>query len=193
MDFNNIQLRIERIYSAIGDTIISNPLESMKQEISNDENWSMIYKVSFDLWNSNNYNKLFSTINELRNLKDILKNKLREKELDSTEVEDKINNSNYLKIIWDLSNADKHWYPTTTNRSWKHPKIINIRNWLKLDPLRRWIVIEWQNWANSNNLVLFIDADIVDSDNNFLYNIEDLINWAISDWEVFISEKNLYT
>lgn len=190
MDFNDILTRLNMIYDSLNTKIDANVFDHMNQ--TNDYVGKCI-NISFGLSDVAAASKIFQIINDLWALKDILINKYKTKGGYPKLIEEEINSSNHLSIIWDLSNAYKHTHPVSRNkRSKKDPKIINIKSWLGIDPLNRGRVsIDLDSGAKTKNMVVTIHADIVDANNVFLYELNDLIKNAMMDWNMIINKYDL--
>jgi len=190
MDFNDLTLRLERTYASIGQATDCDILKYVHvQRVSEGDNR---YLITFD--NGKNEaekaNILFPIIEHLAKLKDHLKNMLG---TNSGIVEDTINNNQYLQLIMDLSNAEKHGYPlTSSNRSNKKPKLINVINSLVIPPqeqiginLKTGELVEW------NNCYITIDGDVVDEYDVFICHIPQLLSSSTRAWENFIKVERL--
>lgn len=190
MDFNDLALRLERLYASIGQATDCDILKYV--HVQRDSKWSNSYVITFD--NGKNEaekaNLLFPIIEHLAKLKDHLKNMLG---TNSKKVEDEINNNENLQLIMGLSNAEKHGYPLThSNRSNKKPKLINVKNALVIPPqeqiginLKTGELVEW------NNCYITIDGDVVDEHDVFICHIPQLLSSSTRAWENFIEVEKL--
>jgi hypothetical protein len=97
MNINDINNRIKRIYSSIHKLIDKDTKKYIKKSESN--NSISISFESDDL--SNDENEIINMIYNLRHLKDHLKSSI-------PDIEKIIDNSEELRILADLGNADKH-------------------------------------------------------------------------------------
>ncbi len=192
MDFNDLALRLERVYDAIGDKADGEIQKYIKLSIvGNVDDPNHTVRLSFDNGQSESTttNIVFVIIEHLAKLKDHLKTKLGSRK---SSVEDKINESFELQLIMDLSNAEKHGYPLDTERSHRSPRLQNIRTGLTIPPqegiginLRTGEVIE------PGNCRIEIQAEVVDKAGEFICRWPRLVDKAINDWERFIHEHNL--
>jgi hypothetical protein len=190
MDFNDIVSRIKRLYASINLTVESDVWKKIKTTHTKTPTWGEFH-ISFNNWDNKDEqtNKILWVVHNLANLKDNLKTKLKLQWKNGNIVEAAIDNSDYLKIIVDLSNQEKHWYPLTQyKRSNKDPKITNIREGLTLS--------RWENhgfldgWWQYKNVVVSINADIIDKNWTYLFDLNELIYWSLSVWEEIIKEYN---
>jgi len=184
LDPNNLQDRIDTLYFATDKFIKREPVA--KISITQEEVKEGTFKVSFEAGEISKHevrsakHTFTDMISRLANLKDPLKNKFKNAQLNDKIVEDYINNSEHLQIIMDLNNAEKHGYPLQkTRRSKLDPRIENIQKVMAL-PLQS------GKFTNlfSDSVVIFI-ADIVDLNGKKTHDFHDLIEKAISDWEKF--------
>ncbi len=184
MDFNNLELKISVLYSSIDAHFSSyNEVEiKTKEFVKEGKRHSVITFGGGEISKNEmlaTYNKMLSVIHNLANLKDKTIDYIIKKDLNKQLVEDNINNSRYLSIIVDLCNSVKHVYPTNSKRSKLDPKITNIRkSWNINLPLSK----VCHNPMDSN--VQFM-ADIVDFNDNFICDFNELIEKSIQDWEDF--------
>lgn len=191
MDFNDINLRLERVYSSVNARIDSMVMDNVNLTHEKTISWWVI-SLTFDYGNneSDNLNKILMIVHNLANLKDHLKSQLKLKGKSDKNIENEINKSDFLKIILDLSNQDKHGYPLTkTRRSEKDPKILNIEKWFGIVPWESSaeFIFSPFGWGMQNiNGAIYITADIVDLAGVHLYSLDTLIVWALADWEWII-------
>lgn len=191
MDYNNIQSRLEKIYSSIGEQFYygHTALETTHTEITNNS-----IRVSF--FSPNDKPKVLNQINSiianLANIKDCLKQKLIQRDDNPDFIENEIDNSLYLQLILDLSNQEKHGYPLKkTRRSEKDPLIKNVGRSLSPSDKPDNIRYEKSDGSAIMNLMTKITADITDSQGNILYQLNDLIENALSAWEQIIKKYNI--
>lgn len=187
---NDLELRISILYSSINShfekskknepIITERILEDGKKSIS------IIYSGGeiIEKERLEAINRFNLIIHNIANLKDNLKNYFRLNNIDKQMVEDNINNSIHLSIITDLVNQEKHGYPLTRDsRSELNPQLINYRNTLAVKaPIDN---IHY----NPLDGKIQISADVVDSNNNFLFSVEELIEKAIESWESFFIQN----
>lgn len=198
MDFNDITIRLKRIYSSIDarfDYDIDKHINIEKESTPTQKS----IKVSFDKQTneSDALNKIVTIIDNLAKLKDHLRNRLFTNGVNPQIIENEINNSFHLQIVLDLSNQDKHGSPLTrTNRSNKNPQIENVESAMQLtssqgqasffimDPITG-------EYKTQGDCKVVIMADILDDQKNKLMGIDELIDGAISQWERIIKKYNI--
>ena len=191
MDFNAIENRLQRIYDSINATYSDDKESHTKMEVN-----ESILSITFERGTeTENQVRIFAIIHNIANLKDNLKNKLKELGLDSGLVEKEIDNSLYLQLIADLSNQDKHGYPLTkTRRSGKDPLIENIST--------RLIMSSKEDGSDTASMSFKLDgtgvpifegnnkisvsADIVDASKNYICSFIIMVENAIKQWELFL-------
>ena len=191
MNYNNVQNSLKKIYSSIGEQFSygHDALDTTHTEIKDNS-------VSISFFNPNDEPKVLNQINSvianLANIKDCLKQKLKQRGDDPKIIENEINNSPYLQVILDLSNQEKHGYPLTrTRRSGKDPLIKNIGR--SLSPSNKPDNIRYENSDGSAlvNFMAKITADITDSQGNILYRLDDLVENALNAWEQIIKKYSI--
>lgn len=193
MDFNDLQLRLERIYTAIGDLTDWEIQKYVKITIVGDvDDPNKTAVISFDNGKSESEltNIVVVTIEHFAKLKDHLKKKLGSRD---QLVEDNINKSFELQLIMDLYNAEKHGYPLQRpDRSHKSPRIQNIKTVLTIPPQEvigintrtREVVVQ-------GNCHIKVLAEIVDKNGVFICSLSQLVDTAMREWEHFIRDHNL--
>lgn len=189
MDFNNIEQRISLLYKAIeSHNSFIQPMIPITEEKEKDGKRYLTITMGGGITSKDEkleaYNRIILIIHNIANIKDNLKKFLSDRNLDEKVVEITIDDSTHLSIIADLSNSEKHGYPLTkTRRSKLDPKIINIRKeWNIKSPLAK----VFYNAMDSN--VEFV-ADIVDFNDNFICDFNELIEKSIENWEDFFIEN----
>jgi hypothetical protein len=195
MNYNDINERLKRIYASIdsknkyGGEVLTG-VHTDHTEMSNGQS-----KVTFSFGDKvEATNQIHNIIGNLANLKDILKYNIVKQGKGEQLIEDEINKSFALQLILDLSNQEKHGYPLTkTRRSKKDPLIKNICTGLspsnKPDDKR----YSSSDGSAAFNVMIVINADIVDYDENHLFTLDELIKLAINDWENIIAKFQLVT
>lgn len=191
MDYNNVQTRLEKIYSSVGEQFSygHTALDLAHTEVKDNS-------ISFSFFNPDDKSKVLNQINSvvanLANIKDCLKKKLEQRGDDPKIIENKINNSQYLQIILDLSNQEKHGYPLTkTRRSDKDPLIKNIGRALSPSNKPDNVRYEKSDGSAIMNVMVKITADITDSQGNLLYRLDELVENSLNFWEQIIKKYNI--
>lgn len=179
MDFNDIEYRIKRIYTSIWDILCRNDVVNNMRSNQTDK------VVSIGFWSPESIeetNRIMSVIHNIAMLKDHIK-----KDNDKNFIEDQISSSTYLKIIIDLANWDKHWYPLHKDRSWFQPKLSNIESYLTLaKKSENTVEQKSSNWAYSKNLTIKISAEIHDKNGKIICWLDEMLNWALNEREQII-------
>lgn len=188
VDVNKLQDRIDILYHATNDFVNRAPVAEIaldeKTYIDEDGKENIIMSFS---GGEHSEQELLSAkhiftdiVSRLANLKDALKNEIKDICSDPSLVEEHINSSEYLSLIMDLNNSEKHGYPLTKHRrSNVDPKVVNIRKDL-LVPL---VPGKFTN-AFTETIVVFA-ADVVNLENEILHDFRDVIDNAITAWEDF--------
>lgn len=188
MDFNDLEQRLSLLYKAI-NTNYSINYSVIPHTREYEENGKKYFQVIIGAGNITTdevldaYNRIIHIIHQLANLKDNLKKYLNNKSASGQIVEDNINNSLFLSIITDLSNSDKHGYPTNSKRSKLDPKIINVRKEMKINNK---LAKVFYNVMDSR---IMFTADIVDFNDNFICDFNELIEESIENWEDFFIQN----
>lgn len=191
MDYNNVQSRLEKIYSSVGEQFSygHNALNMVHTEVKDNS-------VNISFFNPEDKPKVLNQINNvisnLSNIKDCLKNKIKNKNGNPKVIEDEINNSQYLKIVLDLANQEKHGYPLTkTRRSKMDPIIKNVSRALSTSNKPDNIRYKKSDGSQLLNAMVKITADITDSQGNHLYGLDELVENSLIFWEQIIRKYNL--
>lgn len=197
MDYNDINLRLKRLYLSIDQQYESDVLQHMQTKMERKEDGKFTITMDFNAKHDDDetINRINSMIAGLANLKDHLITKLKLQGGDPQDIENEINQNLPLQLILDLHNQEKHGYPLTkTRRSGKDPKIINISKAISPRPgviATAFIRDPITGAGATNNMAIVITAEIVDSQGNSLYYLNDLINKSLNTWEIIITKYNL--
>lgn len=191
MDYNDIQERLKKIYSSIGEQYSygHEALDTIHYEKT--EN-----RICISFFNPKDeptvLNQINIIISNLANVKDCLKNKLNNRGDNPQVIENEVNSSLYLQLILDLSNQEKHGYPLTkTRRSKKDPLIKNISRSLSTSNKPNNVRYERSDGSAIMNMMIRITADITDSQGNILCRLDELVNNALQVWEQTIKKYNI--
>jgi len=191
MDFNDIKLRLKRVYSSIN--------KSSDDEIEKYVHIRQIspgqFQITFDKGQeeSESTDIVFAIIEHLAKLKDHIKNIIEERGGDKKNIENEIDKSLELKLIIDLANAEKHGYPLTKpERSKRSPKIQNIKHSLVIPPqVQVGFNLSTGEILNPNDCGITITAEIIDKNGNLICRLNKLVNDAIKKWEEIIKKYNI--
>lgn len=192
MDFNNLALRLERVYAAIGDKADGEIQKYVKFTIVgdvDDPKHTVVFSFDNGQSESKTTNIVFVIIEHLAKLKDHLKTKLGSRK---NLVEDKINDSFELQLIMDLSNAEKHGYPLNTERSNRSPRLQSISTALVIPPQEEIAInLRTGEVVEPGKCRIEVQAEVVDKAGEFICRWPRLVDKATKEWEHFIHEHNL--
>ncbi|MCH7903983.1 MAG: hypothetical protein IH944_05375 [Armatimonadetes bacterium] len=193
MDFNSIEERLERLYSAIDERADVDLQKHVRVKLVGTPGKEPFEaKISFDgVEDRAGKSRVIISINEnLANLKDNLKNRLgARREL----VEEFIDTNVALQLLIDLANANKHGYPLTrTERSGRSPRLENIGCSCVVPPGETFgINLKSGQVIGSEKCRIEITADVVDKAGEPICKWSSLINDAIEGWETFMRQHNI--
>ena len=195
MNYNDIQSRLKIIYASIdqqysyGDDALDTTCTKVDDGA---DGWKLTISFYDPVEEPKVLNQINSIISNLANIKDCLKQKLKERGEDPKAIESEIDNSTELQLILDLANQEKHGYPLTkTRRSQKDPLIKNISRSLRPSNKPDNIRVERSDGAAILNAMTSITADIADSNGNLLCQLDDLVENALNNWEQIIKKYNI--
>ena len=195
MDYNNVNIRLKRIYASINqknkyglEVLAGMHNETIKEP---DGGFQVIFSFGNDI---DTLNQIQNVISNLANLKDILKDCMEEQGKDKQIIENEIDKSIALQLILDLSNQEKHGYPLEKiRRSKKDPLIKNIRTAISPSDKPDNVRYSGPGGSAAYNVMISIRADIVDSTDQHLFTLDELLNQAIKDWENIIKIFGIIT
>ena len=196
MDYDDIDSRLKRLHLSVNQRFETNVFEHTQSKQTNDGKLFTV-TISFDAKHDENetINRINTIISNLANLKDHLKTKLKQQGGDESDIENEINQSLPLQLVLDLHNQEKHGYPLTKiRRSQKDPKIINVSKGISSRPGMRatkFIRDRATGAGHTDNMAVVITGEVVDGQGNLLYGLNDLIDKALSAWEVIMAKFNL--
>ncbi len=197
MDYNDVNLRLKRLYLSIDQQYESDVLQHMQTKKEKTKNGNFTVTINFNAKHDENetINRINSIIASLANLKDHLMAKLKLQNGNPEDIENEINQDLPLQLILDLNNQEKHGYPLTkTRRSGKDPKIIDISKALSSRPSIKPITFirdPITGAGATSNMAIVISAKVVDSQGNLLFYLNDLIDKSLKSWERIIINFNL--
>ena len=195
MEVNNITKRLERLYATIGQARDGEIEQYFKMEKVDAPKNSFECLVTFNngQTDAETTSAAIAIILHIANLKDHLKNIAGERGENPNLIEKEIDESLALKIVIDLSNAEKHGYPTKTNRSGRHPTIQNIHHSIDIPPQGE-VGINFTTGElinKSGDVTIIIDADIFSDDGELLFRFPALTREAIKKWEEVIEKFDI--
>jgi len=198
MDFNDLKLRLKRVYYAIDkkdEFNIEDHVKFTRKNVPLGENRGFLeFNIDFGNYDEAEIlNRVFLIINGIAALKDHIKNKFREIRKDPEEVENLINNSQELQLVLDLFNQDKHGYPLTlVRRSHKDPKIKNLKQSLIIRGNPG--VTFYPNTGKieyGENVSISIVGEVVDGEDNFIISLEKMIEESMGKIEKLLKHNNI--
>lgn len=195
-----ILIRISRIYSAVCAIEEDDP-KKIKATVVQTDKINFIYQdFRGGLSDDELSNQAHSVINNIANLRDHLRRWAAHNGQDKTEVDNTFDNSLDLKIIQDLSNNDKHGYPPRDGgHSGKCPQLIEInRVMLMQTQAKKGSMIAMTMSADGvpkfigdGTAKAVVTGDVVDSNNNRIGDLYDIVNKAVEAWEQLLIEFGL--
>ncbi|MFH2136741.1 MAG: hypothetical protein ABII19_03900 [Patescibacteria group bacterium] len=195
MNYNDIESRLKIIYTSI-DQQYSYGVDALNETCTKIDNEADRWKLTISFYDPSEepkvLNQINSVISNLANIKDCLKQKLKERGDDPKVIESEIDNSTDLQLILDLANQEKHGYPLTkTRRSQKDPLIKNISRSLTPSNKPDNIRVEKSDGSAILNAMTSITAEITDYTGNLLCHLDDLVENALNIWEQIIKKYNI--
>ena len=193
LDLNDIEARLKRLYIIFNETVsldISNHVFFHKDEYGLLTNWTIAPISSYEI-----DSKAISIIHQIATIKDHLKKK------NYPNVEKIIDANLELQLVIDLDNADKHGYPTTSNRSKLDPQPSNIAAYPNIGPDDEVQIIREMSFGEPKHTIVskiqvdvkggtvVIDGDIVDGEGNKITTLQEMIRKSIEIWESIIIPK----
>jgi hypothetical protein len=195
---NELILRLRRIYAAIGETVetdISKFLATIQQ---NDRMTFMWQDFRGGLSDEQLLNLAFSLAYNVFSLRDHLKDWYKARTGSDKRVKDFFRESMPLKIIADLSNADKHRYPL--DRPWTDlgPKLGEVTRPLRMTakPGAGWFGMTPSTDGKLRSIgegeaKIVLSADVLDKDGNRIGDLVQIAEQAVADWEKLLVELGI--
>lgn len=187
MDFNNLENRLKRLYSANDALIDFDVAENINVTHSKEGEGVHSMHVNFgNLTHEELINKVMLLIGLIAGLKDHLKNKINSLGQNSNLVEDAVNNSENLSLVMDINNAEKHGYPLKKfKRTNKSPRIGAVFQALAGSSI---MIDEKNDVTAGENASVVICGDVVDDKGEKIIDLEDMLADAVSDIEEFVKK-----
>jgi len=192
--------RLRRIYAAIAegtDTDISRLSATVQQ---NDRITFVWQDFREGLSDEQLRNLAFSLAYNVFSLRDHLKNWAKAHCGSDQRVKDFFKESRPLRIIADLSNADKHGYPL--DRPWTDlgPKLGEVTRPLQLTakPGAGWFALTVgpdgrPKTIGEGEAKIVLSADVLDKDDNRIGDLVKIAEEAVADWEKLLAELGIVT
>jgi len=196
MYLENIEDRIKRIYSSIGQRLDLDFKKHIKIEHRVDGKHGQV-EISFDKEDKSfAQNDIILIIASIARLKDYLKKLCKAKGHTPDDIEGEINDSQYLQLIIDLDNRDKHG-SSKPSRSGKYPYIDNVQRVLTTRTKDQKGIFDIDPFSGkfnvSKNVVIKTIAEVKAKDGELICGFDELINNAMEKWEEVINKYNLIT
>lgn len=196
MNTKDIKDRLERVYSSIGQRFDNNIEKNVKVKQELNGNHGRI-TISFgEKSKAEASNIVFAIISHLAKLKDHLKDLCVSKGRDAQLIENEIESSEYLKLIIDLDNREKH-NKLKKSRSGKYPYLDEVgqalstrtggqtkSSFFAVDPFTGKI-------ETKGDVVIVVTAEIKSKKGIRICSFDELINKSIEKWEEIICRYNL--
>lgn len=196
MDYNDIRIRLERTLKSLNSRFDEDVLGNINYNSFKEIN-SHGFSVSFGKDDAETLmNKIFLILYNLASFKDHIKNSLKKNNIDAKIVETEIDNSIHLQILIDIINQEKHGTPLRNNRSGKSPVIKNPMQALTVSSGTEPNSVSFFSMhpdgrvEMGGNTKISIIAEIYDNQNNFLFQLDELIENSLAKWENLIKTNN---
>lgn len=196
MDIDNIKNRMERVYLSISQCFDENIGKhiNIKHKVDG-KHWQTT--VSFGEKNKAEiYNQIFIIVSHIAKLKDHLKNLYASKGGDVKLIENEIESSEYLKLVIDLDNKEKHG-ELKKSRSGKYPYLDEIYRALSVRAGRQVQSGSFSidpftgQFETKGDIVITITAEVKANDGTRICSLDELINKSMGKWEEIISKYNV--
>lgn len=203
MNLQNLLLKIERMYAAVGSTTEPD-LSKFPPTLEVVEHWVTVRQdFNQGLDRAQLENKAFQVIRSIADLKDHLRSAARRLGQDPNEVEQTINASLPLQLMIDLSNLDKHGAhgKLSEQRSKKSPRLVNVRGAFQITAKSgdigpagafgiRLTPHGVQSFGGGKSAVV-ITGEIVDADDNEITVLQFAQASAVEAWEVLLTRLGI--
>jgi len=197
---NEIQNRLRRITSALGDTLI---IKFEDYKPGNEYEGKYVFllsEVRGQVTTEKVHNALFSAIANVGSLKDNLEKWCRYNSHNPSVVEDHVKQSFHLQVVLDLWNGDKHGYPLTFSHSKRHPRVVDVGTAMSLSTgttphssasLTFGARGPEVQLVGSGGGGLTVTAGIQDRSGLHLGDVEDFLKKSMEHWEVLLARFNI--
>lgn len=199
MDFNDLNSKLKRLYSALGEQYSEDISSNIIDTRTFSPDGKFEHRTTFGSNDpEENQNLVMNAIHLVASLKDTIKNKLDSTGVDPQAYEELINNNLSLSLVTDLDNKDKHGDPLThASRSNKDPRIVNIEQSLrgrgKTNVSFTTDFTTGKTSLNSveGNVKIVVVADVIDSSGNIIMPMDKMLEESVSSIERFLSNHRL--
>ena len=192
--------RIRRVYAAVG-AVEEADLDKLKATVIRAKNVTAVFQdFRGGLGDEELSNFAHSLIHNIANLYSHLRKWAVHNGQDKNKVDKAVDRSLALQIIKDLSNNDKHGYPSHNGgHSGKCPKLIEINRVMRLttkpeagSAIAMTIGRDGTlKVSGSGSAKAVITSDIVDKDNNKIGDLHEFATKALDAWEQLLKEFNI--
>ena len=199
MDFNDLNSRLKRLYSALDEQYDEDVSSNIVDERKRFRDGRFEYRTTFGTNTlQQNQNLIMGILHLIASLKDIIQKKIKDAGGNPKDYDALINNTESLALITDLDNMDKHGDPLTkTNRSNKNPKIVNIEQGLRGKGITSIGFITDLNTGKTSlsstegDVKIVVTADIIDSSNNTIMPLDIMIDDSISAINTYLENTGI--
>lgn len=198
MDFDDIQERLERLYSAVNERYDQVTDDSIIEKTTIRDDGVFEHRVTFGSNDeAQNKNKVMNVIHAIASLKDHIKSKLTEMGNDPRDYEKYIDDNLSIALITDLDNKDKHGGTLRSPRTDKNPQLANIRQALRGKGKTSFAVatsfsgMKSTITRNQGNIKLEIVGDVIDGSGSLVARLEDVIESSLGLVEGFMKSKGI--
>ncbi len=198
MDELELANRLRRIHAALGATV-EEDLEKLEPKFIDSDNVKGVFQdFSGGLSPEELQNIAFSLIHNIANLHDHLRRWASRSGAPTNVVDDAVDKSLALKILKDLSNADKHGYPPRDGgHSGQSPRLEGVRRSLRITaPPKKGVEITMgprgtPQVSGEGSARAILNGQVLDGDGNPIGELMDLATQAITAWENLAKDLGL--
>lgn len=195
---DDLVFRLRRIYAALGEGVESDLSEFPAKVVQTPKMNFMFQDFRGGLTPEQLVNLAYSLIHQVFNLRDNLKKWAEANGRDAARVKDSFGTSESLKIMADLSNAEKHGLPFPPNHppwSGRELRLGEVNRVMRIaaKPGTGWTGFtvdpngQSQSFGRGNQEVV-LTADVLDPDGSRIGDVFEIAEQAISDWEKLLLE-----
>lgn len=192
--------RINRIYAGIGAIEEDDPNKLRATVIQTEKFMIMEQDFRGGLSDDELLNQAYTVIHNIANLRNHLLRWAVQNGHDKRKVDQAVKNCLELQIIKDLSNNDKHGYPPRDGgHSGKCPQLVEINRVMRLQTQakkgsRVGMTLGpggLPRFIGDGTAKAVVTGDVVDSDNNRVGDLYDIVNKAVEAWEDLLRKFGL--
>ena len=197
MKSDELLYRLRRIYAAVGLSEETD-MSKLKPKITSDGKRVHVYQdFTGDMSDEELDNIVYSLVQNTANLHDHLKKWATKNGKDKSKVDETFRTSAALRIIYDLSNNEKHGYPPRGGgESGKSPRLGKITRILQLTTASNKKSVTSMTLdpkgilkvSGSGSAKVITSAEILDKDGNVIGDLRQTALEAIEAWEHLLSD-----